>query len=172
MSAETTAQHATPGSRTSGITDAAVRVCLARDLPVERGAAALLGTVQVALFRLADGSVHAVQQVDPFSGANVMSRGIVGTRSGEPTVAGPMYKQVYSLHTGECLERAGYEPVAGHEPRLRVHPVEVRDGVVLVEPVARPAVLPDVVLDPAGSGGAADGPDAPAVADDAAQDVK
>ncbi|SDS89916.1 nitrite reductase small subunit NirD [Paraoerskovia marina] len=109
-----------------------VAVCPLADLAVERGAAALLGDVQVALFRLADGTVHAVQQLDPFSGANVMSRGIVGTRGGEPTVAGPMYKQVYSLRSGLCLDPVGYEPRPGHEPVLVTYPVDVRGGVVHV----------------------------------------
>lgn len=108
------------------------RVCLLTDLVPERGSAALLGDTQVALFRLPDDVVVATQQLDPFSGANVMSRGIVGTRAGVPTVAAPVYKQVYSLVTGECLETAGYSPRAGQEPRLVKYPVEVRDGVVHV----------------------------------------
>lgn len=108
------------------------RVCLLRDLLVERGAAALVGGVQVALFRLPDDTVRVVQQRDPYSGANVMSRGIVGTRGGVPTVAGPMYKQVFDLTTGRCLEAAGYVPVQGLSPDLATWPVEVRDGVVHV----------------------------------------
>ncbi len=46
-----------------------------------RGVGVLLddGT-QAALFRLDDGSVCAVGNVDPFSGAPVLSRGIVGDR--------------------------------------------------------------------------------------------
>lgn len=106
------------------------RVCLLRDLLVERGAAALVGGVQVALFRLPDDTVRVVQQRDPFSGANVLSRGIVGTRGGVPTVAGPMYKQVFDLTTGRCLETAGYAPVEGLAPDLATWPAEVRDGVV------------------------------------------
>lgn len=108
------------------------RVCLLRDLLVERGAAALVGGVQVALFRLPDDTVRVVQQRDPFSGANVLSRGIVGTRGGVPTVAGPMYKQVFDLTTGRCLEAAGYVPVQGLAPDLATCPAEVRDGVVHV----------------------------------------
>ena len=50
-------------------------VCLLDRLLPERGAAALLAAggepVQVALFRLADGTVRAVGNVDPFSGAAV-----------------------------------------------------------------------------------------------------
>ena len=44
-----------------------------------RGVGVLLADgTQAALFRLDDGSLHAVGNIDPFSGAAVMSRGIVG----------------------------------------------------------------------------------------------
>jgi len=99
-------------------------VCLLDRLLPERGAAALLAAggepVQVALFRTADGMVHAIGNVDPFSGAAVLSRGIVGDRGGVPTVASPVFKQVFSLVTGECLD----EPAI----RVPVYPVRVADG--------------------------------------------
>lgn len=105
--------------------EALVRVCAVSDLEVERGRAALLGSEQVALFLLADGSVHAVSNLDPYSGANVISRGIVGSRGEAPTVASPLHKQVFDLRTGACLETQG-KPDAS----LRVYPVHVTaDGV-------------------------------------------
>lgn len=107
-------------------------VCRLDDLAPERGAAALLDGVQVALFRLVDGTVLAVDQHDPFSDAYVMSRGIVGTRGDAPTVASPMYKQVFDLRTGRCLDPAGKQPVAGLAADLRCWPVRVLDGVVEV----------------------------------------
>ena len=110
-----------------------VEVCALDDLPRERGAAALVGGHQVALFRTFDDAVYAVQQLDPYSGAYVVSRGIVGTRGGVPTVASPMYKQVVDLRTGACLDGVGREPVA-----LATWPVEVREGAVHVR-VAVPA---------------------------------
>ena len=110
-------------------------VCRLEDLPRERGAAALVDGVQVALFRTFDDTVHAVQQWDPYCGANVMARGIVGSRGDRPTVASPMYKQVFDLATGACLDPQGKDPVA-----LRTHPVQVRAGVVFVgrQPVPGP----------------------------------
>lgn len=87
------------------------RVCQLADLSPERGAAALLGDDQVALFRIGD-EVLAVQQQDPFSGAFVMSRGIVGTKGDRVTVASPLHKQVFDLRTGECLESFGEAPKA------------------------------------------------------------
>jgi nitrite reductase (NADH) small subunit len=111
-------------------------VCRLDDLAPERGAAALLGGEQVALFRLADDTVLAVQQHDPFSDAFVLSRGIVGSRAvdGEevPTVASPMHKQVFDLRTGRCLEQAGKTPARGQSADLRTWPVRVIGDVVEV----------------------------------------
>ena len=118
-------------------------VCHLAELLTERGAAALVQGEQVALVRLVGDEVRAVQQLDPFSGARVMSRGIVGTRGDRPTLASPMYKQVFDLRTGECLDRAGREPLPGHGPTLRTWPVRVEGGLVLVG-----TVLVGTVLDP------------------------
>lgn len=101
-------------------------------LEVERGSAVLLpGGAQVALFLLHDGSLRAVQNRDPFSGAYVMSRGIVGTREGVDVVASPMHKQSFDLATGRCLDDA--------EHALVVYPVRVRAGVVEVRTGTEPA---------------------------------
>ena len=70
-----------------------------------RGVAVLLrGGTQAALFLLDDGRLFAVGNIDPFGRAAVMSRGLVGDRSGEPTVASPLLKQVFSLLDGRCLD--------------------------------------------------------------------
>lgn len=70
-----------------------------------RGVAVLLpGGVQAALFRLDDGALHAVSNIDPFSGAAVMSRGIVGDRAGRACVQSPIKKQAFALDDGVCLD--------------------------------------------------------------------
>lgn len=97
-----------------------VSVCSLDDLPTERGAAALVGGRQVAIFRLLGDELAAICQRDPYSGAFVMSRGIVGSARGVPTVASPMYKHVFALRTGECLETHGAEARS-----VRVYPVRV-----------------------------------------------
>ena len=99
-------------------------ICAVDALLPERGVAALLGDVQIALFRTHDGEVFAIGNQDPFSGANVMSRGIVGSRGDIPTVASPMFKQVFDLRTGACLD----DP----DVSLPVYPVEIVDGRVVV----------------------------------------
>ncbi|WP_425570828.1 nitrite reductase (NAD(P)H) small subunit, partial [Pseudonocardia adelaidensis] len=65
-------------------------------------------------------AVRAIGNVDPFSGAAVLSRGIVGDRGGVPVVASPVYKQAFSLVTGECLDDPG--------ARVPVYPVRIADG--------------------------------------------
>ena len=99
-------------------------VCRFDDLLPERGVAALFGDLQVAVFRLHDDSLHAVANLDPISGAYVLSRGIVGTRGGAPVVMSPMYKQAFDLRTGACLDASGVA--------VPVYPVRVRDGVIEV----------------------------------------
>lgn len=102
-----------------------IPVCRFADLQPERGVAVLLPDgAQVALFRTHDGAVHALSNVDPFSGAAVLSRGIVGDRNGVPVVASPIYKQAFDLLTGRCLDD---EAVS-----VPVFDVSVADGMVLV----------------------------------------
>lgn len=70
-----------------------------------RGVAVLLRDgSQAALFRLDDGSLHAVGNIDPFSGAAVLSRGIVGDRGGRSVVQSPIKKQAFALDDGSCLD--------------------------------------------------------------------
>lgn len=82
-------------------------VCGADRVTADRGVAARVAGSQVAIFVLASGEVLAVDDTDPFSGATVLSRGIVGEVAGEPTVASPVYKQRFELRTGRCLDDDG-----------------------------------------------------------------
>ncbi len=106
-------------------TSASAVVCRYADLLPERGVAALVEGRQIALFRTYDGEIFALSNKDPFSGANVLSRGIVGNRGDVPTVASPMYKQVFDLRTGRCLD----DP----EVSVAAYPVTVVDGMVIVD---------------------------------------
>ena len=62
---------------------------------------------QVALFRLDDGSLRAIGNVDPLSGAAVLSRGIVGDRAGRACVQSPIKKQAFAFDDGTCLDDDG-----------------------------------------------------------------
>ncbi|WP_020576166.1 nitrite reductase small subunit NirD [Actinopolymorpha alba] len=109
---------------TAVLTQEWVTVCGYDDLLPERGVAALIGEVQVAVFRTHDGQVYAVGNHDPFSDAYVLSRGIVGSSGVTPTVASPMFKQVFDLRTGQCVTDPGVS--------VPTYPVSCVDGVVRV----------------------------------------
>lgn len=93
-----------------------VRACAIADLAVGRGVGVLGPDFeQAALFRIpavetdreaviGRTRVYAVGNIDPFARAAVLSRGVTGDRDGEPTVASPLGKQVFSLRTGVCLD--------------------------------------------------------------------
>lgn len=81
-------------------------VCRLEDLIEERGAACMVDGRQVAIFRVEGGTVVAVSNRDPFAGANVISRGIVGTRQDRWFVASPMYKNRFDLATGRSHDDA------------------------------------------------------------------
>ncbi|MCI1747145.1 MAG: nitrite reductase small subunit NirD [Acidipropionibacterium sp.] len=101
-------------------------VCDLADLIPDLGTAALIDGEQVAVFNCRDGSVYAVQQADPQAdGANVMSRGIVGSKGDATTLASPLHKELYDLRTGACIDPKGAEPTS-----LRTWPVRVEDGLV------------------------------------------
>lgn len=99
------------------------RACRLDWLLPGRGVAVLLPDgEQAALFLLPDDKPVSVGNIDPFGRAAVMSRGIVGDRRGEPTVASPLLKQVFSLIDGRCLDDESYA--------LPVYDVRVVDGFV------------------------------------------
>ena len=99
--------------------------CAFDDLLPDRGACALVGPYQVALFRTSpDDALYALSNHDPFSGASVLSRGIVGSKGDTPKVTSPVYKQAFDLTTGRCLDDASVEIMA--------FPVRVIDDRVVV----------------------------------------
>ncbi len=81
-----------------------VKICPVAELPVNLGVGALVKGQQVAVFKLHSGDIFAIGNFDPFSEANVLSRGLVGDLQGQKVVASPIYKHHYNLQTGECLE--------------------------------------------------------------------
>ena len=100
-------------------------VCPLDDIVPNSGVCALIGGQQVAVFRTDDDRVYALSNHDPFSNANVLSRGIVGDIKGELVVASPVYKQHFSLATGLCVEDAAV--------KVAVFPARVDNGIVQVE---------------------------------------
>jgi nitrite reductase (NADH) small subunit len=102
-----------------------IAVCQLDDIVPNTGVCALVGERQVAVFRLDDDRVYAIDNRDPFSRANVLSRGIVGDLKGELVVASPVYKQHFSLATGQCVEDAAVS--------VPVYAVRLDGSTVLVQ---------------------------------------
>ena len=102
-----------------------MKVCRLEEILPDTGVCALVGGEQVAVFRIEE-EIYAVGNRDPFSNANVLSRGIVGDLKGELVVASPVYKQHFSLRTGRCLEDATV--------RIPVYAARVEDGFVHIQP--------------------------------------
>jgi len=103
-----------------------IDVCALDDILPSTGVCALVGAQQIAIVRVGAGQdVYALDNLDPFSRAFVLSRGIVGDRQGVPKIASPIYKQSFDLRTGACFD----DPAV----RVPVHPARVREGRVEVE---------------------------------------
>lgn len=93
------------------------QICPIDRLLPNTGVCARVNGRQIAIFRLGDDTVRAVDQWDPCSEANVLARGIVGDIQGEAVVASPIYKQHFSLTTGRCLEDPD-KSIAAYEARV------------------------------------------------------
>ncbi|MGF1726543.1 nitrite reductase small subunit NirD [Photobacterium nomapromontoriensis] len=101
-------------------------VCQKDDLISHTGTCVLLGQQQVAIFFCArTDSLYALDNYDPIGGANVLSRGIIGSIGEEAVVASPLYKQHFNLQTGQCLEHA--------EVRLKTYSVRCYQGAIQIE---------------------------------------
>lgn len=99
-------------------------VCALEDLVEGAGVGALVAGRQLALFQV-HGRVYALDNFDPASRANVLSRGLTGNLQGERVVASPVYKNHYVLASGRCLEDPTFNVTA--------YPTRVADGRVLVD---------------------------------------
>lgn len=103
-----------------------VRVCALLDIPDQMGVCALVGGEQVAVFRVA-GQVYALGNRDPFTGANVMSRGLTGSYGERLKVASPLLKHAFDLLTGVSLDKPDQPDMA-----LPVYPVRLEGGDVWI----------------------------------------
>ena len=111
-------------------TEGGVAVCALDDVPVGGGVVALVEGHQVAIFRTADGGLYALDNRDPFTGRQVLGRGLLGDRDGRPYVASPLLKQRFDLATGGCLD----DPTSSVE----AYAVSIVDGRVAVALTPQP----------------------------------
>ena len=99
-------------------------VCALEDLVEGTGVGALVAGRQIAIFQV-HGRVYALDNFDPASRANVLSRGLTGNLQGERVVASPVYKHHYALTSGRCIEDPTFNVTA--------YPARVADGRVQLE---------------------------------------
>ncbi len=105
-------------------------ICGTADLVTDSGISALLTNEtgeeeQIAIFYLpnSEEQIFAVGNYDPIGKANVLYRGLVGCIDSEPVVSSPLYKQHYSLKTGQCLQED--ETIAVYDIRIENEQVQV-----------------------------------------------
>ena len=115
-------------------------VCAVEDLVEGTGVCALLGGRQIAVF-LVEGQAYALDNFDPGSRANVLSRGLTGDVQNERVVASPIYKHHFALASGRCIEDPTFSVTA--------YSTRIFDGLVQVE---TPRALPRIRLVVAGNG--------------------
>ena len=126
-----------------------IQVCQTNDVRVGGSGCVKLGEVQIALFRMQEGTDgerwYAVQNLCPHDSRQVLSRGLSGDAKGEPKVACPLHKNSFSLRTGEHLAGAATNP----EWTLETFPVKEIDGLVFLEfDTARLSPLPGAPHEP------------------------
>jgi len=83
-----------------------------------------------ALFRVGD-DIFAIDNYDPIGEANVLARGIVCDIRGELCVASPLYKQHFSLRSGQCLE--------DENVRVNTYDVRISSGAIEIQQLKRQA---------------------------------
>lgn len=99
-------------------------VCSTREILPGTGVCARVHGRHVAVFRLGADRYFAIDNIDPRSGASVLSRGLLGNLGDRLVVASPLYKNHFDLRTGECVETP--------EQSVRAHAVRVVGDRVLV----------------------------------------
>ena len=99
-------------------------ICAVEEIVPGTGMAARVDGHQIAIFNTGS-ACYAIGNRDPFSGANVLSRGILSELDGRLVVASPVYKQHFCLRTGVCLEDDSVS--------VPVWAAEARDGRIVLE---------------------------------------
>jgi nitrite reductase (NADH) small subunit len=115
---------ATEAADPSGTAGAWTPVCAVDDIVPNTGVCALVAGRHVAVFRVGQDQFYAIDNIDPKTGASVLSRGLIGSLGGRIVVASPLYKQHIDLSSGECLEDPAYA--------VQAHRVSVHAGQVSV----------------------------------------
>ncbi len=94
-------------------------VCPAEDIPLREGRCVTFENHRVALFRLGDGNVRAVQNTCPHKEGPLADGMVFGE-----TVTCPLHTRTFDLRTGAGVNEG--------DGQLRVYPTRIVDGRVLI----------------------------------------
>ena len=117
-------------------------ICNLNDIIPETGVCALVDGKQISIFRTKHNHLFALDNYEPFSQANVLSRGLIGgtTVTNDAGideailyVASPIYKQRFNLATGQCLDDESI--------KLNTYQVALNEDDVVVQLEASSATL-------------------------------
>ncbi|KAF9969000.1 hypothetical protein BGZ73_008850 [Actinomortierella ambigua] len=106
-----------------------IRVGTVDDFGIDSGRTIKYGNVQIAVFRLSNGSWYATQNMCPHKRALVLSMGLIGDSvaatdlkgeaKSQPYVSCPMHKKNFGLQDGKCL-------TTGDEDKYKIETFEVK----------------------------------------------
>jgi nitrite reductase (NADH) small subunit len=100
-------------------------VCQLNDIAPATGVCALVNGKHVAIFRPHDNeALFAIDNIDPFAKASVLSRGLICEHDRQLWVASPLKKQRFNLVTGQCLEN-DLVSLATYKVRVKKDVIEV-----------------------------------------------
>ena len=103
-----------------------IPVCAFNNIYIGTGVCALIEGKQIAIFRPSEKEqVFAIDNMDPFSRSNVLSRGIICEHKEQLWVASPLKKQRFNLADGSCLENEDVS-VATYKTRVKEGNIEVQ----------------------------------------------
>lgn len=95
------------------------------DIPKDTGACIRYKDKQIAVFNFARRNEwYACQNLCPHKMQMILSLGMIGSAQGEPKVACPYHKKVFSLKTGENLQ--------GETLTIATYPVKIMSGYVYI----------------------------------------
>lgn len=100
-------------------------VCQLDDILPDTGVCALMEGRHIAIFRVGESDCYALDNIDPKSGASVLSRGLIGNLGEQLVVASPLYKQHFDLRSGACIEIP--------EHSLQPYPVRCEGRQILIQ---------------------------------------
>lgn len=102
-----------------------IKVGKTTDIPSEGGACVKINDTQIAVFNFSSrGEWYATQNLCPHRKEMILSRGMIGDKSGEPKVACPFHKRNFSLVDGKCL--------SGDDYIIKTYPVKLEGDEVYV----------------------------------------